>query len=438
MAKTVSVASSPRIFRGWWVLLGIFVVMTTGSGFAFYAQGVFLDALVNEQGFSVSMAGAGTGVFFIVSGVAGYYAGGLISRFDIRAVMVAGATVAAVGIVLLGQVRTEWQMFAVFVIYGGGYALAGLVPATSLVTRWFHARRSVALSIASTGLSVGGIAVTPILAQLIDSRTLVAMAPEFAVAYWLGVVPVTLLLLRPSPESVGLRPDGAAEPTDAAGRAAAAGGPPGVSFASAVASRYFRLQSLAFILVMGAQVGAIQHLFKLTKDAVDVDAASLALVVITSTSVLARLVGGVAASRFPLARLTSILILVQAAGIVMIGAAGSRNAILLGAFVLGTAMGNLLMLHPLLLADAFGVANYPRIYGLGSLLMVTGVGLGPFVVGILRDTSDYATAYYVIAAIALVGLAIFRFAGSPDMAWTTAPTGAEPVSEPPATSPLRA
>ncbi|MCH2624506.1 MAG: hypothetical protein MKZ77_02965, partial [Acidimicrobiales bacterium] len=67
--------SSPGIFRGWGVLAGLFITMAVTSGFGFYAQGVFLDALVGEQGFSVGVAGAGTGVFFATSGIAGYYAG---------------------------------------------------------------------------------------------------------------------------------------------------------------------------------------------------------------------------------------------------------------------------------------------------------------------------------------------------------------------------
>ncbi len=436
MTRTVEAPPTPRIFRGWIVLAGIFLVMTIGSGFAFYAQGVFLDALVEEQGFSVGTASAGTGVFFLVSGIAGYFAGGLISRYDIRAVMCFGATVAAVGIYLLGEVRSVWQMFPVFIVYGAGYALTGLVPATSLVTRWFHLKRSIALSIASTGLSVGGIAITPLIAQLIDADSLVELAPELAIAFWVGMVPVILLVVRPSPESLGLRPDGlarpspgAVEPVDLAplhesiardisvvvapapGPGPADDAPAGTAFTEAIRTRYFRFLSTGFILIMGAQVGAIQHIFKLTKDQIDVDAASLALVVATATSVCARLAGGVAATRFPLRRLTTALIVVQAIGITVIGLAGQQLTILVGVVIFGTAMGNLLMLHPLLLADAFGVRDYPRIYGLASLLMVTGVGLGPFVVGILRDATDYRTAFLVMAGTAMAGLVIYRAAG---------------------------
>ena len=65
MTNPTGAGRLPHIFRGWWVLAGIFVTMTVGSDLAFYAQGVFLDALVKEQGFSVAMAGAGTSFFFV-------------------------------------------------------------------------------------------------------------------------------------------------------------------------------------------------------------------------------------------------------------------------------------------------------------------------------------------------------------------------------------
>ena len=48
-------------------------------------------------------------------------------------------------------------------------------------------------------------------------------------------------------------------------------------------------------------------------------------------------------------------------------------------------MGNLYV-PSFLLADAFGVKDYPRIYGMGQLIM-TGVGSGPFLVGLIRDAS---------------------------------------------------
>ena len=198
----------PGIFRGWLVLAGLFITMAVTSGLGFYAQGVVLDALVVEQGFSVSVAGAGTGIFFATSGIAGYFAGGLLSKFDARLVMTIGSLIGAMGLALLGQVRNETQMVIVMIIFGIGFALTSLVPGSTIVTRWFVRKRSVALSIASSGLSLGGIAITPVIATIIDADSLVYWAPRIAVAFLIGMLPAVWFLIHPAPEPLGLRPDG--------------------------------------------------------------------------------------------------------------------------------------------------------------------------------------------------------------------------------------
>lgn len=410
--------------RGWVVLFGLFVIMTITSGFAFYSQGVFLDALVDEQGFSVGVAGAGTGAFFAVSGVFGFLTGGLIGRFDVRWVMTLGTVVGAIGMAGLSQVRVEWQLFVTMALFGCGFALTGLVPTTTVVTRWFARKRSVALSIASTGLSVGGIAIAPALGRLIDAESLVYWAPRFAVAFFVSTLVFLWVFVKPSPEHVGMRPDGA--PPLRAGD-----GPPpapaGTPFSSAVRSRYFVLMSLGFILIMGSQVGAIQHVYKMTNDRVSLAGAGTALMVLASTSVVARIAGGLVALKVPLSWLTTVLIVVQGVGVSILAVADELPLILVGTVVLGSAMGNLLMLHPLLLADAFGVRDYSRIYGLGSLLMIVGVGSGPFVVGVLRDTFNYRTAFFALGIIAAGGLVIYRLAGRPTFDHLLGDSSVEPA-----------
>jgi len=397
------------IFRGWFVLAGLFVTMTVTSGLGFYAQGVFLDALVVEQGFSVSVAGAGTGVFFATSGIAGYYAGGLLSKFDARLVMTVGSLAGAIGLALMGQVRNEIQMVLVMVIFGSGFALTSLVPSSTIVTRWFVRKRSIALSIASSGLSLGGIAISPVIATIIDADSLIYWAPRMAIAFLIGMLPAVWFLVHPAPEPLGLRPDG--DPPSAPGSPPAQ--PSGVDFKEAVTSRYFVLISVTFIIVMAAQVGAIQHTFKMTKDRIDIDTARMALMVLSGTSVVARILGGFAATKISVTRLTAWLMAVQSIGIAVLAFGETRLAILIGSVILGASMGNLLMFHPLLLADAFGVKDYSRIYGMGQLLMIFGVGSGPFLVGLIRDLSSYRVAFVVLTVFAVAAVAFLFASGKP-------------------------
>ncbi|MDP6863459.1 MAG: MFS transporter, partial [Acidimicrobiales bacterium] len=111
--------------------------------------------------------------------------------------------------------------------------------------------------------------------------------------------------------------------------------------------------------------------------------------------------------------LTAFLLVVQAVGIAILAIGNTTFMVLLGAVILGTSMGNLLMFHPLLLADAFGIKDYPRIYGMGSLLMILGVGGGPFLVGFLRDVSSYRDAFGVLTLLAITGVFFLAAAGKP-------------------------
>ncbi|MEZ5229590.1 MAG: hypothetical protein R2710_23880, partial [Acidimicrobiales bacterium] len=93
-------------------------------------------------------------------------------------------------------------------------------------------------------------------------------------------------------------------------------------------------------------------------------------------------------------------------------------------------VGNLLMLQPLLIAEAFGVKQYSRIYSLNQLFGTIGVALGPFVLGLLHDWSNYETAFLFGSAANLIGLTALFLAGStmvPQAMWSheaTAPTPA--------------
>ena len=419
-APVTSGQRSRPFVRGWVVLAGVFGVMMITSGMVFYALGAFLDAFVDEQGFSTSLAGAGVGAFLLASGLCGYYTGQLVNRFDVRWVITAGTAVSTVGMALLAQVRSGWQMFAVMTVFGVGFGLCGLVPTTTLVTRWFERRRSVAMAISSTGLSLGGIILLPQLSVRIEADTLIYWAPRFAVVYCALLLISTWCFIRAWPRDVGLAPDGA-RPSGESG-ASPAGPPPGTPYQQAIRTRFFIFTAIGFVLVMSSQVGAIQHMYKFTGDRLGLEtAAAGAVQVLAGTSVVARICGGIAALKVSLRWLTMVLMVVQAVGLCLLAVADSGLAILFGVLVLGSAMGNLLMLHPLILADAFGVRDYPRIYGFGSLLMVSGLAGGPFLTGVLNDAYSYRSAFFALAAIAVVGLLVYSFAGNPPRDYITAP-----------------
>ena len=90
------------------------------------------------------------------------------------------ASSAASALAVLGQVEERWQLYVVYAVFAVGFAPPASCPVTTVVTRWYHVRRSVALSVASTGLSAGGIVFTPFAKWLIDDRGLESATPILA------------------------------------------------------------------------------------------------------------------------------------------------------------------------------------------------------------------------------------------------------------------
>src|SRR5258708_28360075 len=163
-------ASRPRrTFYGWYVAYGLMVVSTMTAGFLFYNVSVLLEAFVAERGFPVRLASLATGIFFVASGIAGLIVGQIINRVDARKIIIASAAVTALALASVGLLRTPAQLIAFYVVLGFCYGGCRLVTASTIVARWVDAKRPQALSVANTGLSLGGILITPFAAHFIKA-----------------------------------------------------------------------------------------------------------------------------------------------------------------------------------------------------------------------------------------------------------------------------
>jgi MFS family permease len=390
----------------------VFVVQTIGSGLIFYNLSVLLSAFIAERGFPVAQTSFATGSFFIASGTAGMLAGRLMDRSDPRYVIGAGACLAALTLSLAGVVKELWQLYLFYMVLGFAYGTCGLVPGATLVTRWFHARRALAISVASTGLSVGGVLITPAVARLIAASGLAGAAPWMGAVVFLGMVPAAVLLMRRSPASMGLLPDGA-EP-------AKSGGPSGapayasVSFSEARRSPFFIGLTIAYVFALGAQVGGIAHIFRLAGERSDARTAGLAVAMVATASFCGRIAGGWLLVRAVSARaFTLAIIALQGVSLAFLSAASSPFTLIAGAGLFGLAVGNVLMMQPLLLAEAFGTKDYGRIYSTSQFIGVLGLAGGPALLGFLYEAGGgYTGAYLTAAACSLVGFSILFLSGS--------------------------
>jgi MFS family permease len=155
---------------------------------------VFLLPLEQDLGWSRSKMTSVYSLYLLVNGLTAPVIGYLFDRLGPRAVYGCGMAALAAAYLLASQVQDLWQFYAaVGVLTGISVSALGMVPASSLIARWFRERTGTAMSIAFAGLGLGALLIVPAVQYLLqhhgwrDSYRFLGLA-------LLCLVPMVLLL----------------------------------------------------------------------------------------------------------------------------------------------------------------------------------------------------------------------------------------------------
>jgi len=137
----------------------VFNVLGRGAGETY---AVFLLPLEREFGWSRSQLTSVYSVYLLVGGLIAPLVGTLFDRIGPRAVYTAGLACLAAAYLLAGTLSSLWQFYLyVGFLIGLGVALVGMVPASGLLSRWYHARLSAAIGIAYSAVGCGMLLFVP-------------------------------------------------------------------------------------------------------------------------------------------------------------------------------------------------------------------------------------------------------------------------------------
>ena len=382
---------------GWLVVAAMLWVQTVSSGLGFYNMSVYVAELSGEMAQPLSALSFAVTLFFVVGGVTGIYVARLMERVSLRWIMVLGAVLAGLALAAVGLAEEVWHVYILFTLFGMGNTGVSLVVSTTLITRWFPgSNRAIALSVASTGLSVGGVTLTPLTAYLFNTIGVSATMPWLGLAFTMLIIPVVMTVVR--------LPDVDIDAGDNPGQQPAAG-------AVGLRERFFVLLSIGYIFCMGAQVGGIAHLYGRVESIAGFAVASMAVQALSVGSIVGRFAGGVIASRVSIRAYVLGALALQMLGLLLVAEASANVMAVVAAGVLGLSVGNLLMSQPLWLAEAFPGPEYPRVFALANALSVIGVASGPFLLGVLADVDSYRLAYWVATGLCIVAGIAFVSAG---------------------------
>lgn len=390
-------------YYGWIIAFASSFILVITNGMTLAGLNVFdrplLEALNAATGEPVSLAQLKTrdAITLIVSGLMAPLAGAAADRFGVRPLMIVGALLLAAGYFLYSTVDSLARIYWIHVLFASALASCGLVVNVILISRWFIRDRGLALGIALAGTSLGNGTLPPIN---------VALMREFG---WQGafawtsllplvLIPVILFVIRERPvDLAGQQPRG----KEAVAGAVQSGG---MTLGEAVRTRNFWILAgiamFSFFSIIGFQ--AHLNLYMLERNFSPMDA-GLSYTVLFYMGLIGKILSGLLADR-----LGKKAVFVTTLGIMFGGAVvllqPAAAVIWAGLFLFGLGWGGLYTLLQLLAADYFGPRHLGKILGFVTVLDTLGGGLGPPLIGAIRDQAgNYSQAFMLI--VVLIGLA---------------------------------
>jgi predicted MFS family arabinose efflux permease len=384
-------------FTGWHVAAAAFVgVMVSFAPIVPYTFSLFLNPLHAAFGWQREAISGTFALAAITVAVVSPGIGILLDRFPPRRIILPSIVIFALALASLSRLGPSIQRFYLT------YFVLGLVANgtaqfayTRTILTWFNKRRGIALALLLTGSGVGSILIPPLTQWVIDHhgwRDAYLMLGGIAL---LGL-PLTALLVRN--KAVPQRVDESQTP--------------GATVGSALRTAPFWI--LAFIIMLSAfgENGLVTNLAAmLTEHGVTVQAAALALSVRGGAGIIGRLFTGFLIDRLPAQKIQTGILLLSAAGTLILAFSGTSAMALLGAALLGVGLGSEADVAPYLLARYFGRKHFSVLYGLTWTAYAIGGATGPMVVGHFYDRAGSYQPRCIVGlaftALLAAGLSLF-------------------------------
>jgi MFS family permease len=419
MVEATSTKVKRRFFYGWYIV-GVGFLCNVASSFGLASTlSVFLKALTADLGVSrgvFSLLRSGEGL--IAAGLAPLI-GTLMDRYGGRWMMAAGAIVAGIGYFALSYVESFWQFTAIrWSLVTIGDAFLGYMVINVAIAQWFVRRRGRALAFTSMGIGFAKVCMPVFAASVIVWLGWRQTWLVFGVLTVLLVVGPALLVMRRSPEEMGLRPDGAPDQmvTGASNKPAKGGsnapqarlpgggqaGQPDVTWTRSEAARtgaFWLLVIIFGVSSMGVS-GLNLHVFAYVSDLGHSEViAATVMSVIASMQLASPLLWGFLAERIDARFASMFKFVIQGVGLVLAISTGQLSLLYAGFFLYGFGLGGSMVLPDILWARYFGRVSLGTVRGLGLLLTHGLAAVGPPFFGFLFDlTGGYGLSFTLFGA----------------------------------------
>jgi MFS family permease len=395
-----AIDESSRRYEGWRIVAVCFLVATFGWAFGFYGQSVYLAELHRAHGWPASLISGATTFFYLFGALVVVFVAEAVRKFGPRNCLVAGTIAMALAAIGIGQVNTPWQLYLADAVLALGWAGMSLAMINNTLGLWFDHKRGMAISLALNGASFAGIVGVPLLVVAIGYFGFAnAMIVTACVMIALVVPTVLILVGRP--------------PLHMSSAAVSADAPSAMQIRTlALRDISFLSVTMAFALVLFAQVGFIVHLIAFLDPVIGRASAAVALALLAAMAVVGRVLFSTVIDRLNQRLASAFSFISQAIALAVVINFRIDWLLIAACAVFGFSVGNVITLPSLIVQREFDPRSFGVLVSLLTAITQVTYAFGPGAMGVLRDLSDsYTLPFYCAVALQLTAAVLIMIRG---------------------------
>ncbi len=388
-----------RIYYGW-IVLGVAALAMVGTlPGRTQGLGLITEPLIRDLGVSRIAYAQINLIATLVGALFAFGVGSLIDRRGSRIVLTAVALALGIVVLVMSQVTAATALL-VFVTLTRGLGQTALsIVSLAMVGKWFRRRLTWAMGTYALAMSVGFMIAFPIIgAVVLSSGWRVAWA-AIGVALIVVLAPISWLLVRSTPESIGEEMDG-----DRLDDRPIATATRDWTLAEALASPAFWIFALASSLygLVASGVGLFNESI-LAERGFTPDVYHNALAITAITGLGGNFVAGAWAERGSVRSVLVVAMMVLGAALAALPHVTTNAHVVMQAVAMGVAGGFVMVVFFSFWGRAYGHAHLGRIQGAAQVMTVLASAVGPVLLAwCVEVTGSYAAAFYALAAVVVV------------------------------------
>jgi len=373
----------------------------------FHAMSVWAVALERHFGWNRTQLGFALTFTRVEGGLMGPIEGYLTDKVGTRRMVFIGLTILGGAFIFFGLVQNLWMFYLAYILMAVGQGLGSWIPLMTMLNRWFHRRRAMALGWSNMGSRAGALILVPLIAWSIDPDRL----GWRETAIILGIIMIVVAgpisrLIRNQPQDYGLLPDGDKPVPVTVAMGTGQPAPPRtadeIDFTASEAVRTPAFWLIAFghgftsmvILAIMAHLGLL-----MVDKGYEIQDAAFVVSAYTAVAMGFQLVGGYVGGKIPIRMALAFFTTLQALGVVVLVFADSLASFYAFAVLFGAGFGGRNPLTVAIRGDYFGSASFGKILGLSTVPMNLLLLIAAPLVGWMRDVQGTYTDAFLVMVV---------------------------------------